>query len=93
MLERKTVSQCPSSDYCKGWNDAVDTMPKWISVADTMPELCKKVIVAIPLSYNKYRFAIGERWSDCWWADSGKFGYANTVGWLWCYIPELPEDG
>lgn len=23
MIERKTVSQCVSSDYCKGWNDAV----------------------------------------------------------------------
>lgn len=21
---KKTVSQCTSSDYCKGWNDAID---------------------------------------------------------------------
>lgn len=26
MLERKYVSQCVSSDYCKGWNDAVDSV-------------------------------------------------------------------
>lgn len=26
MVERKTVSQCVSEDYCKGWNDAVDAM-------------------------------------------------------------------
>lgn len=26
MIERKTVSQCVSEDYCKGWNDAVDAM-------------------------------------------------------------------
>lgn len=26
MLERKYVSQCVSSDYCKGWNDAVDSI-------------------------------------------------------------------
>lgn len=38
MIERKTVSQCVSSDYCKGWNDAVDTMPKWISVKDALPD-------------------------------------------------------
>lgn len=24
MLEKKTVSQCISSDYCKGWNDAIE---------------------------------------------------------------------
>lgn len=23
MLKKKVVSQCISSDYCKGWNDAV----------------------------------------------------------------------
>lgn len=28
MIERKTVSQCISSDYCKGWNDAVYEMMK-----------------------------------------------------------------
>ena len=38
MLERKTVSQCPSSDYCVGWNDAVGEMPKWISVEERLPE-------------------------------------------------------
>lgn len=26
MLDKKTVSQCISSDYCRGWNDAVDAM-------------------------------------------------------------------
>lgn len=26
MINRKTVSQCISSDYCKGYNDAVDAM-------------------------------------------------------------------
>lgn len=35
MLEKKVVSQCISSDYCRGWNDAVDAMPRWISVKDT----------------------------------------------------------
>lgn len=27
MLEKKTVSQCISSDYCKGWNDAIEEIP------------------------------------------------------------------
>lgn len=37
MLERKVVSQCISSDYCRGWNDAVDAMPRWISVEESLP--------------------------------------------------------
>ena len=38
MIERKTVSQCLTADYCRGWNDAVDAMPKWISVQDELPK-------------------------------------------------------
>lgn len=28
MIKKKTVSQCITSDYCKGWNDAVDSIVK-----------------------------------------------------------------
>ena len=45
MIERKTVSQCVSSDYCKGWNDAVDAMPRWISVEERLPEESETVLV------------------------------------------------
>lgn len=38
MLERKVVSQCISSNYCRGWNDAVEAMPCWISVEERLPE-------------------------------------------------------
>ena len=38
MLEYKTVSMCVNSDYCRGWNDAVKEMPKWISVNEILPE-------------------------------------------------------
>lgn len=44
MVERKTVSQCVSADYCKGWNDAVDAMSKWISVEERLPEPYRKVL-------------------------------------------------
>lgn len=44
MIERKTVSQCVSEDYCKGWNDAVDAMPRWISV-DAPPKNMRRVFV------------------------------------------------
>lgn len=45
MFEYKTVSMCGSSDYCRGWNDAVAEMPKWISVKERMPETEGKYIV------------------------------------------------
>lgn len=45
MIERKTVSQCVSADYCKGWNDAVDNMPKWISVKAGLPKPYRNVDV------------------------------------------------
>ena len=49
MIERRYVSQCISSDYCKGWNDAVDAMGGWIPVTERLPEkegryLCVKRI-------------------------------------------------
>lgn len=37
MLEKKVVSQCVSSDYFRGWNDAVDAMSRWISVEEKAP--------------------------------------------------------
>lgn len=46
MLEKKAVSQCISSDYCRGWNDAVDAMPRWISVEERLPENDVPVLVS-----------------------------------------------
>ena len=57
MLERKTVSQCISSDYCKGWNDAVDAMPVrhgWWE-ADVWSSAEKRVIKTVPLTEENMR--------------------------------------
>lgn len=48
MLEYKTVSMYGSSDYCRGWNDAVKEMPKWISVKERMPAKGENVLLYIP---------------------------------------------
>lgn len=47
MLEKRTVSQCISSDYCKGWNDAVDEMPKWIRTAKELPHKNELVLAYV----------------------------------------------
>ena len=54
MLEKKVVSQCISSDYCRGWNDAVDEMPRWISVKERLPEKTGRYLVAIDCEKGKW---------------------------------------
>ena len=90
MIERKTVSQCVSEDYCKGWNDAVDAMPKWISVEDRLPEDDQDVLVCV----NKNTIDTGY----C------SFGYDPSVrNWYayasvsnnvthWMPLPEPPKE-
>ena len=89
MIERKTVSQCPTSDYCRGWNDAVDAMPKWISTEEALPEICKKVLVAIPHGKYRYKLHVGERWNECWWVEAAKWN--NDYIKFWCELPEPPK--
>lgn len=48
MLEYKRVSMYGSSDYCRGWNDAVAEMPRWIRVKERMPSKGEKVLLYIP---------------------------------------------
>lgn len=62
MLEYKTMSMCASSDYCRGWNDAVKEMPKWISVKEKMPQKGEKVLLYIPEreGCDQYGMRIGE---------------------------------
>lgn len=89
MIERKTVSQCPTSDYCRGWNDAVDAMPKWISTAEALPEICKKVLVARPQGKYRYTLHVGERWDECWWIEAAKWDYRYVE--FWCELPAPPN--
>ena len=90
MLERKTVSQCPTSDYCKGWNDAVDAMPKWISTNKKLPKVCENVLVAIPHSSYGFSLHVGMRWDECWWVESAEWDYDYIL--YWQPLPELPKE-
>lgn len=53
MIERKTVSQCISSDYCKGWNDAVYEMMQKLEYQRTengmrYGDIMKRLAVILP---------------------------------------------
>lgn len=70
-IKRKTVSQCPTAEYCRGWNDAVEEtnkvlnriveqLEKWKQEADeqyedTDSELYKMASVG---KYHAYKQAI-----------------------------------
>lgn len=69
MLDKKTVSQCISADYCRGWNDAVEAMPRWIPVEERLPNsycgvLCtdgERVFRAAYLTGSAY---IPDHWAE-----------------------------
>lgn len=69
MLEYKRVSMYGSSDYCRGWNDAVKEMPTWISVKERMPAKGENVLLYIPerevyKQHGMYLGAAGEVEAD-----------------------------
>ena len=86
MIERKTVSQCISSDYCKGWNDAVDKMPKWISVEDDIPTDDRDVLAWV---YNE---GITIAWFDGYTGEWQVYGsyYGDVTHWM--PLPEPPKE-
>ena len=91
MLEKKVVSQCVSSDYCRGWNDAADAMPRWTSVDERLPEYWYHVLAAT-------------RFTDEGEADLEVVFYSPTRGWQkpegvlwgrvthWMPLPKLPKE-
>lgn len=98
MLEKKTVSQCVSSDYCRGWNDAVDAMPRWISVEDEYPDSKLKVLAIVyedmydmgeikpcPAVHTAYTRGEDEGWFD-WYTED----VLHVTHWM--KVPEFHEE-
>ena len=60
MLDKKDLMDCLNvaitspGDYCRGWNDAVDAMPKWNSVEERLPESGKESLVLICYRNRNY---------------------------------------
>ena len=86
MIGRKTVSQCVSEDYCKGWNDAVDKMPKWISVKERLPENDDDVLIITEFGISMGCYVIHR---DFW------VYYTNpdsNIVTHWMPLPEPPKE-
>lgn len=89
MIERKTVSQCVSSDYCKGWNDAVDAMPKWISVKAGLPKAFMDVDIAFG---NADSIGFYSNVSKRWYLTKGGNGVPAYGVHHWKYRDEPPKE-
>ena len=89
MLEKKVVSQCISSDYCRGWNDAVDEMPHWISVEERLPEDYEDVVIIMRNGASSwYRVAYREYGG---WSFGGGRRVPDEVT-HWMPIPQPPKE-
>lgn len=89
MLEKKVVSQCISSDYCRGWNDAVDAMPRWISVEERLPEDYEDVVIIMRNGASSwYRVAYREYGG---WSFGGGRRVPDEVT-HWMPIPQPPKE-
>lgn len=97
ILERKTVSQCITADYCAGWNDAVDAMPKWISVTERLPEVSDLVLVIAngkPKENVELINAclIASFWGYEGWIADGFDGWDKLKVTHWMPLPEPPKE-
>lgn len=95
MIKKRTVSQCVSSDYCQGWNDAVEEMPKWRSAKDDPPKLDKSVIVATEYG-AVFAAMLIEKDGNIYWTNAA-FDYAPigiTTGEVthWQPFPAHPKE-
>lgn len=91
MLERKTVSQCVSADYCKGWNDAVDAMPKWISVEERLPNDGQKVMVCglrNGMQVGAFKGLSRQNRNGSWWWKKDTILHVTH----WMELPKPPEE-
>ena len=99
MLERKTVSQCPTSDYCRGWNDAVDAMPRWVRVDKLMPPYNEEVLVYRPrmglkvmiATYDGFYGEDDNEWHEGW-SVAGFDIHKNPCITHWMSLPQPPKE-
>ena len=97
MLEKKVVSQCISSDYCRGWNDAVDATPRWISVEEQYPD-SKLAVLGYGLRSKRYGeydpfpsvHVVYTRGEDEGWFTFWNDEYVKVTHWM--LLPEPPKE-
>lgn len=98
MLEKKVVSQCISSDYCRGWNDAVDAMPKWNDAKKFLPGemIDGDVLVIVNGRHGNTVFEdaymLAEYVSGLGWIIEGYEEWEKPHVTHWMPLPESPKE-
>lgn len=77
MMEYKTTSQCISSDYCKGWNDAVKKAEK---ENKELKEMLKTALTTV----NSVCYCLSGNCNHCAY-DSDKDECDNSDGFKWVH--------
>jgi hypothetical protein len=95
MLDKKDMFDCIDTaiaspgDYCRGWNDAVDAMPKWISVEERLPGM-KNVIAINANDEMLIGFVNPASYGTFYKCDSEADVIFNVTHWM--PLPEPPKE-
>lgn len=89
MLEKKVVSQCVSADYCRGWNDAVEAIPRWIPVEERLPEELTDVLTKCGHGAAWF-YGLAHLFEGKWKVDG--IGGSVDIVTHWMPLPEPPEE-
>lgn len=89
MIEKKTVSQCISSDYCRGWNDAVEAIPRWIPVEERLPEDGKNVLIFVRTMSMWWHMEVDWHTGNSW-HNNAETDWNKITHWM--PLPEPPKE-
>ena len=89
MLEKKIATGCADHDYCAGWNDAVDAMPRWISVEERLPE-GDKIVLGYTDRYGGQCEMVYYSNRILAWCKNGGLLIPNVTHWM--PLPEPPKE-
>lgn len=98
-MNKITVSQCKSSDYAEGWNDAIDAVNKndgWISVNDRLPDVTDRYYIWPPNEFHdscytaEYYTTSGEWQVEYHGANDYEYAEPHVTHWM--QIPAVSED-
>ena len=89
MIEKTSATGCADHDYCAGWNDAVDAMPRWISVEERLPKDYEDVVIIMRDGASSW-YRVAYREYGGWSFGGGR--RVNDEVTHWMHLPEPPKE-
>ena len=85
------LAEAEEQRICAGWNDAVDAMPRWISVEERLPDDQRDVLAVNGHGYIRMMGLWGKRGEQWRWLHNGRFVHYNDIS-HWTPLPEPPKE-